>query len=124
MFWSAVLLVVFTFSLYWLANGALALTGDFETSRDNLLAALGCVAAMALILIPLAIYSAHPRTRSSAATTSFSLMKSLMLIAGIIVFVGGASGIIKANGSGGEIALALVSLFYVATPLILHLTKR
>ena len=47
-----------------------------------------------------------------------------MFLAGIILFMGGALQIIKTTGFIEQIAVALLALFYTATPLCLHFISR
>jgi len=129
-FWSAVIVIVFTLALYWFARSVQSCAREIVSDNGQSVSGLafttvGLVVAAILILWPLIAYGAHPRTRSSAASISFSFMKLLMLLAGIILFVGGLlQSILSDEDFVERVSLALTALFYVVTPLSLHVARR
>ena len=128
-FWAAVVVLVFILGLYVLARSTMTLaqtiaSNESDSALDLLLPLAGCVGGAAIAFVLLLVFGAHPRTRSGAASASFTIMKTLMFLAGIILFLGGALQIIKTTGFVEQIAVALLALFYTATPLCLHFISR
>jgi hypothetical protein len=69
-------------------------------------------------------YGSHPRTRSSAASAGFGTMKGIMLIAGIVLLIGGATHIIDSSDFAEQVTTALIATFYALTPLSIHFYRR
>jgi len=128
-FWAAVVVLVFMLGLYVLARSTMTLaqtiaSNESDSILDLLLPLAGCVGGAAIAFVLLLVFGAHPRTRSGAASASFTIIKTLMFLAGIILFLGGALQIIKTTELIEQIAVALLALFYTATPLCLHFISR
>lgn len=128
-FWAGVTVLLFLAGLILLAGSSLKASrmlasGDSVSSSEVLLPTVGCLAGTVLIIALLTAYARHPRTRSDAATTSFTVMKVLMFLAGVVLFAGGAFRMIETEEFAGQIVLALLSVFYIATPLGLHFAEK
>jgi len=128
-FWAGVVILLFFAGLIVLAQGALAVSrmtasGGPAPASDFLPHFAVCVLGIAMVVGLLMTFAQHPRTRSDAATASFRIMKTLMFVAGIVLFLGGALQIIRTTEFAQQIALALLSLFYVVTPLSLHFVSK
>lgn len=120
-FWSVVAILFFVLGLYLTASGALLVTRH-ASSLGLLIPLIQCGAGVAIVSGMLYVYGAHPRTNPTSA--SFAMMKALMVLAGIALFCGGAFGVIETTDFSEQLALALVSLFFLAVPLSLHLIRR
>ncbi len=128
-FWSVVVILFFVLGLYLTTSGALTLanqsSGSDNGHSSNLpFPLIECVSGVAIVSGLLYIYSAHPRTRSASTSASLSAMKIIMVLAGLVVFVGGALNIITTTDFYEQFALAMVSTFFVVTSLSVHLIRK
>ena len=128
-FWAGVTVVIFLCGIVMLAKGSLDIarmlgpqesesTGNFLFSAA--LSFIGFLVVIGLVII----FGKHPRTRSHAASVSFSAMMTLMLLAGVALFFGGAFRIVETTEFVEQVVLALLSLFFLATPLIIRFTRE
>ena len=128
-FWAAAVVLVFLLGLSVLARSTLVVTQTMASDGSDstlvfVLPLTGCVLGLVIVVGLLIAFGQHPRTRSDVASVSFTVMKALMFLAGIILFLGGALQIIRTTGFIEQIAVALLALFYTATPLCLHFVSR
>ena len=122
-FWAVIVLLAFMLALYWLAKSTVDLAAD-DAANPSVSGLVGSLVALVFVLAVLIVYSTHPRTRSDAATFSFTIMKGMMLLGGVILFVGGLTNALKTDEFNEQVILASLALFYVMTPLILHFAEK
>ena len=122
-------ILLFLAGLVVIAEGALELSREVASQEpahgvDLAIPAAECTFGAVIVAGLLLSFGAHPRTKSTAATNSFKAMKGLMFLAGIVLFLGGALQIIATKDFIEQVALAVVSLLFLVTPLCLHFTRR
>ena len=128
-FWAAVMVAVFIGALVLLAVGYMDVartdaSGEDTSAADLVVPIAMCVVGAIIVIGLLMAYGQHPRTRSAAASATSAAIRTIMFLGGIVLFLGGALRMIETTGFAEQAALAMLSLFFLATPLFLHFMNR
>lgn len=124
-FWAVVIVVFFLGALFLLAKGALDIAPMIASEGDDSAGERFVPLAMFIVGVIVVIglittFGRHPRTRSAMASATFAAIKAVMFLAGIVLFLGGALRVIETTEFVEQVTLAMLSLFFLATPLYLH----
>jgi hypothetical protein len=128
-FWVFVSIIFFVLGLVVFAKGVMTITGllfSTENARANeWLIGFGATAVGGLLVFAqLWANASHPSTRSSISDYSFAVMKSLMFLAGIVLFVGGIFDLLGTRSSAQDISEGLLAAIFILTPVSLQVIEK